>query len=108
MPPFLLALLVCSILCPAIADAAEPDEDVSRLREIVVSATRSPEPLTRIPATETVLTREQIERTPFREGHQTDDLLHRSLLHHRHADRPGQNPGRTVVGDGWAAVRVLT
>lgn len=29
MPPFLLALLVCSILCPAIADAAEPDEDVS-------------------------------------------------------------------------------
>lgn len=45
------------------------------LREIVVTATRSPESLITTPAAATVLTREQIERTPFREGHQADDLL---------------------------------
>jgi len=71
----------CRVLCISLilacsdGRAAEPEEDVSTLREIVVSATRSPEPLVKIPAAATVLTREQIERTPFREGHQADDLL---------------------------------
>lgn len=70
-----LVLLAGLLLAPPFADADEPDEDVSALREIVVSATRSPEPLASIPSSATVLTREQIERTPFREGHQADDLL---------------------------------
>ncbi len=55
--------------------AAEPDTDSYCIPDIVVSATRSPEPLARIPAAATVLTREQIDRTPFREGYQADDLL---------------------------------
>ena len=74
LPPFLV-LSVSVILCSSVAWAAGPDEEVPSLREIVVSATRSPEPLARVPAAATVLTREQIERTPFREGHQADDLL---------------------------------
>jgi len=74
VPP-LLVLFISAILSSSVAGAAEPDEDVSTLREIVVSATRSPEPIAKVPAAATVLTREQIERTPFREGHQADDLL---------------------------------
>ena len=74
MPPYLI-LILSVLLSSSVARAAEPDEDVSTLREIVVSATRSPEPLAKIPAAATVLTREQIDRTPFREGHQADDLL---------------------------------
>ncbi len=70
-----LVLLAGLLLAPPLADADEPEEDVSALREIVVSATRSPEPRARIPSPATVLTREEIERTPFREGHQADDLL---------------------------------
>ncbi|HEX9742086.1 MAG TPA: TonB-dependent receptor [Nitrospiraceae bacterium] len=64
------------ILAPACAAwAAESDTDSYRIPDVVVSATRSPESLAKIPAAATVLTREQIERTPFREGHQADDLL---------------------------------
>jgi outer membrane cobalamin receptor len=70
-----LVLLAGLLLAPPLADADEPEEDVSTLREIVVSATRSPESLAKIPAAATILTREEIERTPFSEGYQTDDLL---------------------------------
>lgn len=74
VPP-LFFLFVNAILPSSVAWAAEPSEDVSVLRDIVVSATRSPEPLAKVPSAATVLTREQIERTPFREGYQADDLL---------------------------------
>lgn len=76
MPRHRLLFLWLALLAPACtARAAEPETAPYRLPDIVVSATRSPEPLARIPASATVLTREQIERTPFREGHQADDLL---------------------------------
>ena len=70
-----LVLSVGLFLAPPPADADESAEDVSALREIVVSATRSPEPPDTVPAAATILTREQMDRTPFREGHQADDLL---------------------------------
>jgi len=71
----------CFVLCISLVlsasdgRATEPEEEVSTLREIVVSATRSPELPATVPAAATILTREQIDRTPFREGHQADDLL---------------------------------
>ena len=74
-PLSLVVLLAGVIVSPALAGAAESDDDVSGLRDVIVTATRTPEPLARVPASATVLTREQIERTPFREGHQADDLL---------------------------------
>lgn len=74
LPPCLA--VVISLVLPAVGTrAAEPEVEAPTLREIVISATRSPEPLATIPAAVTVLNRGQIERTPFREGHQADDLL---------------------------------
>jgi iron complex outermembrane receptor protein len=45
------------------------------LPDVVVSATRLPAPLTTVPPAVTVLTKEAIQRTPFRDGYQVDDLL---------------------------------
>lgn len=73
--PLLAVLLAIAVGAPRVAWAAESEPEVSALHDIVVSATRSPEPLARVPAAATVLARDQIERTPFREGHQADDLL---------------------------------
>jgi outer membrane receptor protein involved in Fe transport len=42
---------------------------------VVVSATRTDQPLSQVPASPTILTADQIDRTPFRLGHQADDLL---------------------------------
>lgn len=43
--------------------------------EVVISATRTLESSSQVPASVSVLTREEIERTPFANGHQVDDLL---------------------------------
>jgi outer membrane receptor protein involved in Fe transport len=45
------------------------------IEEVVVTATRVPEPVGRLPSPLTILTREQMLMTPFRGGHQADDLL---------------------------------
>lgn len=44
-------------------------------REVVVSAARTDLPLSQVPAAPTLLTPDQINRTPLRGGHQVDDLL---------------------------------
>ena len=44
-------------------------------KEIVVTATRTHQPFGRVPGSPTVLDAEQIARTPFRGGHQVDELL---------------------------------
>ncbi len=44
-------------------------------REVVVSATRTDQPLSQVPASPTILSATEIDRTPFRGGHQADDLL---------------------------------
>ncbi len=63
-----------------IAQADEPDTNdrtaATVITEaVIVSATRTPEPVGRIPAAASVLTREQLDRSPFPDGHQADDLL---------------------------------
>jgi len=73
----LLSLLLapCSIIGPAReAPAADPSAETAT-EEIVISATRTPEPLGIAQATSTVITRERIQQTPFRDGSQADDLL---------------------------------
>jgi len=45
------------------------------LEEVVVTATRTPQPASEVAAAQTTLTREQIQATPFRGGDQLDDLL---------------------------------
>ncbi len=74
VPPCLV-LCLSLLLSASDVGAADSEEEVSTLRDIVISATRSPEPRATVPAAATILTREQIDRTPFREGHQADDLL---------------------------------
>ncbi len=43
--------------------------------DVVVTATRTRQPVAHVPAAPTILTRDQIERTPFADGHQVDDLV---------------------------------
>lgn len=63
-----------------IAQADESDADGRTAaavitEEVIVSATRTPEPVGRIPAAASVISREQLDRSPFPDGHQADDLL---------------------------------
>ena len=69
----LLSCLACCIIGTPTAPAVWASEPV--IEEIVVTATRVPEPTSSVPASSTILTREQILTMPFRGGHQTDDLL---------------------------------
>jgi iron complex outermembrane receptor protein len=57
------------------AHAAGPEAPDSELEEVVVTATRTPVPAHQVPGSPTILTREQIDTTPFRSGTQIDDLL---------------------------------
>src|SRR5207249_2084967 len=57
------------------AHAAGPEAPDSELEEVVVTATRTPMPARQAPGSLTILTREQIDATPFRSGPQIDDLL---------------------------------
>jgi outer membrane receptor protein involved in Fe transport len=73
----LLSLLLspCSIIGLAReAPAADPSSETAT-EEIVISATRTQETVGNVPASPTVVTRERIQQTPFREGSQVDDLL---------------------------------
>ena len=75
-----MAFLLLGAWCGALgvtasAQAAGPDAPVSELEEVVVTATRTPVPASQAPGSPTLLTREQIDATPFRGGPQIDDLL---------------------------------
>ena len=66
-------------LCLTLAGqaAAEPTEAEPPVttEELVISATRTPEAIGRSAAAATVLTQEEIERSPYPGGHELDDLL---------------------------------
>ncbi len=67
----ILALVAgCSFAYPVYAE----DNDTLEVNEVVVAATRIPMPPSRLSAATTVLTQEDISRTPFRSGTQIDDL----------------------------------
>ena len=73
---FLLLWVWCGALGVTVSvQAAGPDAPVSELEEVVVTATRTPVPASQAPGSPTLLTREQIDATPFRGGPQIDDLL---------------------------------
>src|SRR2546427_12439617 len=73
---FLLLGVWCGTLAIAPpAPAAGPDAPESELEEVVVTATRTPLPASQAPGSPTLLTRVQIDATPFRGGPQIDDLL---------------------------------
>ena len=57
------------------AHAETGDAEELSMPEVVVTATRFPVLSTTVPAPVTVLTYEDIQRTPFRDGYQVDDLL---------------------------------
>jgi outer membrane receptor protein involved in Fe transport len=71
--------MVCITLCLALVGqaAAEPIEAEPPVTtdELVISATRTPEAIGRSAAAATVLTREEIQRSPYPGGHELDDLL---------------------------------
>jgi len=73
---WLLLGVWCGTLAIALpAPAAGPEAPDSELEEVVVTATRTPMPARQAPGSPTILTREQIDATPFRSGPQIDDLL---------------------------------
>src|SRR2546430_15367480 len=73
---FLLLGAWCGALgITAPTQAAGPDAPESELEEVVVTATRTPLPARQAPGSTTLLTREQIDATPFRGGPQIDDPL---------------------------------
>jgi iron complex outermembrane receptor protein len=63
----------CVVLQPHASSAEEDDTVV--VKEVVVAATRIPMAPSRIAAAATVLTQDDIRRTPFSSGTQVDDLL---------------------------------
>ena len=71
--------MVCVSLCLALVGqaAAEPTEAEPPVTadELVISATRTPEAIGRSAAAATLLTREEIQRSPYPGGHELDDLL---------------------------------
>ena len=62
-------------LSPALAEPSDREVPDLTTDEVVISATRTPERIGQSAASVTVLTREQIERSPYAGGHQLDDLL---------------------------------
>ncbi len=68
-------LATCLIPCPSSAEEPAKEFSVLTTDEVVISATRTAEPIGQSASAITVLTREQIERSPYAGGHQLDDLL---------------------------------
>jgi len=65
----------CFIFSSAAAEESLQELPVLTTDEVVISATRTEAPLRQSASSVTVLTQEQIERSPYADGHQTDDLL---------------------------------
>lgn len=70
------AILLLAPVCFAEDPAASTEEAPSiQVEDIVISATRTSEPVQFVPASATVLTERDIQATPYRQGFQVDDLL---------------------------------
>jgi outer membrane receptor protein involved in Fe transport len=65
----------CIILSPAAAEESSQEASIMTTEEVVISATRTVEPVSQSASAVTMLTREQIDRSPYAGGHQLDDLL---------------------------------
>ncbi len=65
----------CLVFNPAAAEEPASEAPVLTTDEVVISSTRTAEPIGRSASSVTVLTHEQIERSPYAGGHELDDLL---------------------------------
>jgi len=70
-----LALGLLLVFDRAAADVPEPEPPVLMTDELVITTTRAPERIVQSAAAVTLLTQEQIQRSPYPGGHQLDDLL---------------------------------
>ena len=70
-----LALGLLMVFDRAAAEVLDQDPPVLTTDELVISATRVPERIGQSAAAVTLLTQEQIQRSPYSGGHQLDDLL---------------------------------
>lgn len=68
-------LWFCSLTLSTLTTWAADLGSEALTKDVVVTATRTPERFGHVPAAPSVLTHEDIQATPFRDGHQTDDLL---------------------------------
>ena len=70
-----LALGLLLVFDRAAADVPEQEPPVLTTDELVITTTRAPERIVQSAAAVTLLTQEQIQRSPYPGGHQLDDLL---------------------------------
>ena len=81
--PYACLWMLIAMTAPPWAQASDSSDQTDSLAaeapvetpEVVISATRTREPAPTIPGSPTILTREDLDKTPFRGGHQVDDLL---------------------------------
>jgi iron complex outermembrane recepter protein len=67
--------LCLSLFGQAAAESPEGDLSLVTTDELVISATRTPEAMRRSASAVTLLTQEEIQRSPYPGGHELDDLL---------------------------------
>ncbi len=60
---------------PTGPEPTHSDDSTILMPEVIVSATRTKEPVGGVPSAPTIFTRGEIDETPYTGGHETDDLL---------------------------------
>jgi iron complex outermembrane receptor protein len=73
--PYATMVMAFVLWCSFADTSSAREEDVLEVGEVVVAATRIPMAPSRLSAAATILTKEEIHRTPFHSGTQIDDLL---------------------------------
>ena len=73
--PYATVVMALVLWCFYAHTSSAAEEDVLEAGEVVVAATRIPMAPSRLSAAATILTQEDIRRTPFHSGTQIDDLL---------------------------------
>ena len=73
--PYITVVAACVFWCFFAHASSAAEEDVLEAGEVVVAATRIPMTPSRLAAATTVITQDEIRRTPFHSGTQIDDLL---------------------------------
>lgn len=73
--PYATMVMAFVLWCSFADTSSAREEDILEVGEVVVAATRIPMAPSRLSAAATILTKEEIHRTPFHSGTQIDDLL---------------------------------
>ena len=67
--------LFLGVFAQAVAGSPDPDPSLLTTDELVISATRTPEAIGKSASAVTLLTAEEIQRSPYPGGHELDDVL---------------------------------